>query len=173
MSTSRKGLSFIHLNIQILYKHIDELKLSLSDYDIMSFTETWLSDKLPNSLLYWPGYTLFRKDRSGDLLKCKGGGIAVYVRDKIIDYAQLDQTMSNFTLDLEQVWIKLEIPHMKIIWIGIGYRPPSGGVKEAIVQLNNNIKIITDTQRNIETLIMGDFNIDYKKATFADFKLLI
>ena len=97
----------------------------------------------------------------------------VYVcRDKIVDYAQLDQTMSNFTLDLEQMWIKLEIPHMKIIWIGIGYPPPSGGVKEAIVQLDNNIKIATDTQRNIEMLIMGDFNIDYKKTTSADFKLL-
>ena len=169
---SHKGLTFVHLNVRSLYKHLDEIRISLKGYDIMAFTETWLNDRMPNSMIQLPGYRMFRQDRKGESVKVRGGGIVIYVAQGIVDFFNVDRTISTCTKDLEQCWAKLDIPHMKPIRLGVVYRPPSGIVEEAFVQLRNSTNSATDDLKTAEVIILGDLNINYSKKTTPEFKSL-
>ena len=111
-------------------------------YDIMAFTETWLNDCMPNSMIQLPGYRIFRQDRMGESVKVRGGGIAI--AQGIVDFFNADRTISTYTKDLEQCLAKLDIPHMKPIRLGVVYGPPSGIVEEAFAQLRNSTNSATD-----------------------------
>ncbi|KAI3374596.1 hypothetical protein L3Q82_021175 [Scortum barcoo] len=50
---------------------------------VLCFTETWLHDNIPDSLVSLPGFQLVRGDRScADSRKKKGGGVAVYIGEQ-------------------------------------------------------------------------------------------
>ena len=172
MAKKHKGLSMVHLNVRSLYEHIDEIRLSFTNYDVITFTETWLTDKLPNSMLSVEDYSLLRQDRKGAHVKERGGGIAVYLTRKLMNCASCDPNLSTCTHDLEQMWIKLDIQHMKLIWLCVCYRPPSGKVRLAFEQLYNSTKLAGNVIRKHELVVMGDFNINYKKTSSPDYKFL-
>ena len=44
--------------------------------EIAVFTETWLKEAIPNSVVNIPGYNIFRKDRTH-------GGVCVYVQNQM------------------------------------------------------------------------------------------
>ena len=48
--------------------------------DIACITETWLTNNVPNSVVYISDYTLVRKDRS---LGKRGGGVCAYIKSSI------------------------------------------------------------------------------------------
>ena len=78
-----KGLHLIHGNIQSMYNKFDQLKQYLLDSNItfLGLSETWLNERIPSSMLYVPGYKLFRLDRglanAKNQIK-KGGGLCCY-----------------------------------------------------------------------------------------------
>ena len=73
-------LSFVHYNVQSIVPKLDLLSSELFDFDILSFSETWLN---PSVSLYDLHIQSFnkpeRKDRVGD----SHGGVLVYVKDNI------------------------------------------------------------------------------------------
>ena len=77
-----KGLKIIHVNTRSVLNKLDELKLKLASFDIIVFTETWLTRDIDNSLLDWEGFNLVRQDRDQNRNK-KGGGVCVYIRNTI------------------------------------------------------------------------------------------
>ena len=71
------GLSIMYLNIQSLRPKLDILEVEAQLYDILIFTETWLSARVQSNDLDIPNYSLhFRCDREGKL----GGGVAYNFR---------------------------------------------------------------------------------------------
>ncbi|CAC5411166.1 unnamed protein product [Mytilus coruscus] len=74
------SISFLHSNVQILLPKLDLIVAEYEDFDIMSFTETWLngnnSSETVELLIYQKP---FRKDR-GPIKS--GGGVIVYVKEK-------------------------------------------------------------------------------------------
>lgn len=66
---SSKGISFVHLNVQSLLPKLDILESELGNHSILSFTETWLSQEVPNSDLYISNFQspfcYCRPDKSG------------------------------------------------------------------------------------------------------------
>jgi len=48
------GLSIMHLNIQSLRPQIDIFSTEAQPYDILTFTETWLSSDISNDDLHIP-----------------------------------------------------------------------------------------------------------------------
>ena len=40
---NKNGFKIVHLNVRSLMKHIDEVGLELSSFDIIGLTETWLT----------------------------------------------------------------------------------------------------------------------------------
>ncbi len=79
----------IHLaNLRSLPNKTDELLLltrtnkDFSNSAALCFTETWLSETIPDNVLHLPGYQLFRSDRISELTgKTRGGGLCFYINE--------------------------------------------------------------------------------------------
>ena len=79
MSVFEDNFSVVHYNIQSLYTKIDQLQTELSQFDIIAFSETWISPNVKDTYTIFLNYQLspFRKDR----LNNNYNGIKVYIRD--------------------------------------------------------------------------------------------
>ena len=73
------NLSMVHYNVQSFANKIDIIEPELTDFDIISLTETWLNDSISNEDLKFNEFQApFRRDRIGD----SQGGIMVYVKKR-------------------------------------------------------------------------------------------
>ena len=69
----------VHYNVQSFANKIDIIEPELTDFDIISLTETWLNDSIPNEDLKFNEFQApFRRDLIGD----SHGGIMVYVKKR-------------------------------------------------------------------------------------------
>lgn len=108
------GLKIAHLNIRSLPKKINELRLFLQwrrDIGILTLNEKWLNERLPTDVAI-PRFNLFRRDRSSGR---KGGGVAIYVSEKIpaVRRCNLEHTA------LKNLWLELTLPKSKGIVSGV------------------------------------------------------
>ncbi|KAK3085741.1 hypothetical protein FSP39_008065 [Pinctada imbricata] len=154
----KSKLSIINLNVQSLLPKIDLIKAELSDFDVLSFTESWLK---PTSDLddisisgFSPPYNYIRQDRTG-------GGVSVYVKENIHSKRRDDLEADS----CESVWIEMFLHNRKVL-LGTFYRPPNStseiwdGIKFSIEKAcNTGINTI---------LVTGDFNCDQKISTSND-----
>ena len=76
----KKGLHFIHININRLLPKIDELRYltKLSNASIVGIGENKLDDSISSSEIEIEGYDLLRLDRSR-----RGGGVACYIKKSL------------------------------------------------------------------------------------------
>ena len=51
-----KGLKIIQLNCRSIYGKIDEIEYLYKDVDILSCSETWQTDKIPDHMIGIPTY---------------------------------------------------------------------------------------------------------------------
>ena len=145
----KKGLYFIHININSLLPKIEEIRhmTKITNAAIAGIGETKLDKSIFSSEIDIEGYDLLRFDRSR-----RGGGVACYVK-KSLAYNYRD----NFCKNTESIFIDIFLPKTKTILIGILYRPPDK---------NDFVKNLeeTFTNRNIldkqECYLLVDFNIN-------------
>ncbi len=86
----RTPLPNIHLaNLQSLPNKMDELLLlsrknkEFSNSDALCFSETWLSDAIPDSALHLSNFQLFRSDCNAESMgKSSGGGTCLYINER-------------------------------------------------------------------------------------------
>ena len=153
-----KGLKIIHVNTRSVLKKLDELKLRLKHFDIVVFTETWLNDSINDSLLEWEEFNLVRCDRGLNRNK-KGGGVCIYVRDTI-PYKIIDDYNDFRDNNLEFILLRLNPYMQKTLNLCGIYRPPDGIPKECVERLAH---IVNQFDRaRTETVLIGDFNLDYR-----------
>lgn len=76
------------MNLRSLPNKVDELLLlNQTNKDFarsaaLCFTETWLSERVPDAALNLPGFQLHRADRETELSgKTKGGGVCFYINE--------------------------------------------------------------------------------------------
>ena len=73
-------LSFVHYNVQSTVPKLDLLSTELFDFDILSFSETWLTPSVSSNDLHIQYFNKpKRKDRVGDSHGC----VLIYVEDTI------------------------------------------------------------------------------------------
>lgn len=77
----------------------------------MTLNETWLNERLPTDVTI-RSFNLFTRDRSSGR---KGGGVAIYVSEKITAVRRCD---------LQNLWLKLTLPKSKGVLVGSCYRQP-------------------------------------------------
>lgn len=78
--TMPNNFSFIQYNVQSILNKLDILTAELSNFDVLSFTETWLNNSIETDDLLIPSYHRpERKDRTHD----SHGGVILYVKDFI------------------------------------------------------------------------------------------
>lgn len=140
------SVSFLHLTVQSIIPKLDLIAAEYTDFDILSFTESWLKDTNTADSIELLNYQIpFRNDRGEDK---KGGGIVVYVKDNIYTMRRFDLEIQ----DIEMIWIQLKICNNKVLF-GIFYLPP-----------HSSIEIWGKVQSFIESAV-NDVNCDYVIAT--------
>ena len=112
------------INIQSLLPKITDLQhdhLNRLHYDICVLTETWLRSATASRLVTFPGYTLHRADRPGDV---GHGGVAILVRDGYTASVIPQPASDCVDCRLESLWLRVKPdsgPHFSIAAV---YRPP-------------------------------------------------
>ena len=76
--TNKKGIKVVHANVRSILHKLPELENSFRNFDILIFTETWLTKSIPSSALHIKGFNLVRQDRV-NVTKKSGGGIVCYI----------------------------------------------------------------------------------------------
>ena len=104
----RNNVSLVHYNVQSALHKLDILESELSNFDVISFSETWFNKDVYNSEIILINYGVpFRNDRDNDA----HGGVAVYVKNNI-----LCLRMPEFEiLNVESVWIEIRLNHKRLL----------------------------------------------------------
>ena len=144
------NLSMVHYNVQSLASKTDIIEPELTNFDIISLTETWLNDSISNEDLKFNEFQdPFRRDRIGD----SHGGVIVYVKRGIPSKRRLDLELVN----IECVWIEIIVKNKKLL-IGTFYRPPNAS-PVVLSDIENSIGLATDT--GVENIVVtGDLNLN-------------
>ena len=146
---NKKGLDFLHININNLLSKIDELRCiaNKAKAAIIGTTESKLDHIVPDHLeVNLPGYDILRCDRNRN-----GGGVACYIRK--------DSCFNARTMNcrvIENIIFDVLLPKSKPITLVVFYRPPNqANFMELIVKSFSHLKL-----KENEMYLLGDFNIN-------------
>ena len=143
------GLSICHLNAQSLRKKIPQVQCELSCFDIITVSETWLSDSVDNDKILIPGFQPpIRRDRSFQAY----GGVAVYVKSNLKCKPRPDLCIPQ----LEATWIETKLDQETLL-IGTFYRPPGANVAYWDL-IDQSVQLASNTPYKV--VILGDLNAD-------------
>nr|VZI26708.1 unnamed protein product [Spirometra erinaceieuropaei] len=133
---------------QSILPKLDELKIHICDLspDIVSLTETWLSENVDDRELMLPGFQLFRRDRR----ERQGGGVVTYVKHGLL----VSEKTEQFAFSAETIWLTIRVPGSHSLEVLTVYRPPRSD-PEADARL---LEELGRFALRPDVLIMGDFN---------------
>ena len=96
----------------------EELEIFILDnsIDLVAITESWTTDKILDSELNIPGFSLYRRDRYSETFR-RGGGVLLYVNNLLNVVELLDVNKGN----CEALWCKIVLDDVEVI-IGVCYR---------------------------------------------------
>ena len=136
------------MNCLSLTKNIDEIReiINSANIDIMTLSETHLSQHIHDSEIEIDSYDIIRRDRN-----LFGGGTAIYIRESINYQVRKDLCDEN----LEIITIEINIQNVKPFIIVVWYRPPSANVQmfdlfETVLQKIDNL--------HLNFVVLGDLN---------------
>ena len=70
----------VHYNFQSLLAKVDQLQMEVSHFDVIAFSETWLSPDIQDDKIMLQNYQKpFRKDRPDEAY----GGLIIYVKNPV------------------------------------------------------------------------------------------
>ena len=123
------------LNITSLPKHIDEIRILLTDQclDVLALNETRLDGNISNEDIYIDSYDLIRFDRSR-----KGEGICIYVKNSHSFLERNDLMRENLKASFV---------------VGTIYRPPSASV-DSFAAIEQLVKQIDDENKEFYLLVV-------------------
>ena len=133
----KRGLHFLHINVNSLISKIDELRdiVSKTKPAILGITESKLDSSVNDQEVCISGYNILRSDRNRN-----GGGVACYIRNDLC----FNRT-NIFSNSLEHIFFDILIPKTKPISIGIFYRRPN---------LNNFLELFSTDLKKLILLKM-------------------
>ena len=151
------GLKFVHINCRSIFRKLDQIELLYKECDIICCSETWLNPKIPNEILNINGKRIYRLDREGKNInvKIRGGGVCVYLDNKLSTYCTLHPAFIKCTADFELLCLDIKNSGLKFMTVICLYRPPSGKIKPCIDYLRYIFSHCTG-----EIWVLGDFNVD-------------
>ena len=173
-----RGLHISHLNLRSMLNKHELIKVQLGDMglDLITFSESWLTKGIEDSMIHINGYNIVRNDRTWTDGKRggpkKGGGIGAYIRNSL-SYTTAGLSQLNKSQKcIESLWFEINREKAKNIVMCIIYRPPTGDVSTFCDCLTEDINGIIEL-RNVELIVLGDFNINYNNKKDPDMKKLL
>ncbi|KAK2912264.1 hypothetical protein Q8A73_006377 [Channa argus] len=165
---SRPALPSILLsNVCSLDNKLDYIRLQRTtrrefrDCCIFVFTETWLSDRVPEAAIQLDGLNVFRADRNAALCgKTRGGGVCVYIntewcKNSVLVSRFCSSLVEFVTVRCRPFYLPREFTTVFIVGV---YIPPSANAKEALCELYGAISDLQNAHPDGMFSIAGDFN---------------
>lgn len=138
-----------HLNVRSIKNKEDKLNCLFEsiahNFDILLYCETWLT--MNGKPPYCENYTYHGLVRT----KCRGGGVAVYVKQCLVH--EIIPEFSLVTNNVECVMVRLE--HVTVV---VMYRPPLGNKLTFFDFLEQVLHFLSHSSSPF--IIMGDVNIN-------------
>ena len=159
------SFGLFHVNIASLNKHIDDLKLILTqlnyNFDIIGITEhKILKDTLPSNNIKIPGYDDFIFEPT----ETNFGGTGFYIKDNLDCIIRKDLQINSPTHH-ESMFIEIVFPNKKNLIIGCIYRHPSSSISiEEFTNVHLDPILQKISLENKQCALMGDFNVDLLKT---------
>ena len=157
---SSKGLHIRNINIRHILHKLDELKILMSSEnspDIVCLCETFLTASVSENQLHIDDYDIIRKDRS-DIEDKPGGGVMLYTKKSVCCKRRPEFETNR----IESIWAEIAMRNSKSFLICSVYRPPNSH-SGWIDIFEEEISMAPTT--GLETIIMGDFDIDLRSCT--------
>lgn len=156
---SNSNITAIYQNVRGLNTKTHEFYKSVSsgDYELIAISETWIQNGLHDSELVTDAYTVYRKDRSLDILNVKkGGGVLLAVKHNLRSVQLNLAKLQDLVPESDVVGCEIFVESSSI-YVFVVYVKPNSPLDHyhklfdyfASFCLLNNGKI----------LLMGDFNI--------------
>ena len=143
-----------NLKIQSIFPKLDILHAELIDFDILAFTETWLSPTDDTDDLLFQSYNRpEHKDRVGDIHRVISTVSNLYVKENIHYKRRLDLKIRG----IESIWIELANKHKRILF-GLFYRPPNSDINYYL-DIENSLHLAIDTDIP-DMIVTGGFNFN-------------
>ncbi|KAI4877186.1 hypothetical protein NFI96_006968, partial [Prochilodus magdalenae] len=131
------------------------------DCCVFVFTETWLSDRVPDTAIQLDGLALFRVDRDSALCgKTRGGGLCVYIntewcKNSVLVSSYCSPLVEFMIVRCRPVYLPREFTAVLIISV---YIPPGATTKAALCELYSAISGLQNTHPDGLFIVAGDFN---------------
>jgi len=144
------GYKCLYMNARSIVNKHKELQLLVMEenLDIIAITETWLTDKIQDSEINILGYQLIRQDRQ-KLVKLRGGGVALYIRNELNALVRQDFHELNFP---ESLWCEINCKGEETL-VGVCYRAPDSRLDQ-----DEALYSLISKTRDKKVIILGDFN---------------
>jgi hypothetical protein len=160
----KNNLSVFYNNIDGVASNFDTLSAELSTmkskFSIITLAETNL-DVENKDLFRLDGYqSIYQSKISG---KRKGSGLGIYVKDEFI--CTPNEKFNQCSKNMESLFVTISNT-LEPVTVGVIYRPPSGNKDEFMLELENLLR----TLPNSNLIITGDFNVDLHKTGNAHFE---
>jgi hypothetical protein len=127
------------------------------EYDIISVTETWLSDDITDDELFCNSYTVYRSDRNFLSLGVKkGGGVLIAVNNKFSSSRLNTATLSDSIPSIDTVGVRISINGSSSMVILVVYIPPY----TPFFDFEHYFEILSSMHEIHEdkVIVLGDFN---------------
>lgn len=148
----------LHINTQCLRNKTGQLEANNLNYDILVFSEHWMSDiELGQTKLH--NFTLLS-------YYCRRhhihGGVAAAVRDALVKEFHPREDLNALSIEMQIELCAIQSTTLNIIIITL-YRPPQGNFTVFLDTMSNILQFISKMKYQI--FILGDFNIDFNKSS--------
>jgi hypothetical protein len=129
------------------------LGASITLFDFLFFTETWLNSGVNDGELGFDRYCVYRKDRDAKTsVKSRGGGVMICISKK-----HRSSRIKCLHSSIEQVYVKIVFPRGVLI-VGCIYVPPGSGLT-VYSDHNEELERIRFRYPDARILIAGDYNL--------------
>ena len=162
----QSSLGLLHTNLASLYKHYDDLLITLSqlkfEFHVIAITEHKIRDSTPIHNIEIPGYHDFIYDSS----ETSYGGTGFYLKKSLAYNIREDLKLNPpGPGEFESTFLEITLPGKKNLIVGCIYRHPTGSL--TVNQFNNDYiepLLVKISSENKTCSLMGDFNIDLLKT---------
>ena len=145
------NFSVVHYNVQSLLAKADQLQMELSNFDVIAFSETWLSPDIQDDKIMFQNYQKpFRKDIPDDAY----GGVIIYVKNNIPCKRRTDLEVDG----VESVWLEIKLKNKTVLFATF-YRAPNS-TSEVQNKIESSLDLAYDTDTS-NIIITSDFNYNY------------
>ena len=161
-------------SLSILYQNVRGLRSKLPivysssvdcDFNVIVFTESWLSSDINDSEILCSDYQVFRNDRYSGIegTRKKGGGVLIAVHNSISS----DNFQVSIPVSIEIICVRLIFKNC-LVYVTCSYIPPNSPMEIYSQHAELIGNVASNLGPNDSLVVLGDFNLPTITWSFCD-----